>query len=77
MKVQLIENDNGEPTGVFIPINEWNQLKEQYMELSDLENSAPTKKQVLFEIKQALKELTELEKGNLTARPAQELLDEL
>lgn len=39
MNVQYISDSAGMTTGVFIPINEWNQLKEKYLELDD--NSLP------------------------------------
>jgi len=33
MNLQYISDSNGMPTGVFIPINEWNELKEKYGDL--------------------------------------------
>ena len=30
MNLQYISDSNGETTGVFIPINEWNELKKKY-----------------------------------------------
>ena len=33
MKPQIIQDHNGNPTGVFIPIKEWEELKKQYPEI--------------------------------------------
>lgn len=33
MKTQIIQDHNGVPTGVFIPIKEWEKLKEQYPDI--------------------------------------------
>jgi hypothetical protein len=77
MKLQVIEDAKGKATGVFIPISEWNELKKKHKELETLEYDAPSKKQLLEELKQAVNELSLLEKGKLKSRPAKALLDEL
>jgi len=33
MNLQYISDNKGKPTGVFIPIQDWNQLKKKYKEL--------------------------------------------
>ena len=33
MNVQYISDSNGQTTGVFIPINEWNDLKSKYIDI--------------------------------------------
>ena len=35
MKTQVIEDHNGVPTGVFIPIKEWEKLKKQYPNIAE------------------------------------------
>lgn len=77
MKVQIIQDTKGKATGVFIPINEWEELKKKYKGLEYLENEYPTKEQLLLELKEAVVELGLIEQGKLEARPAQNLLDEL
>jgi hypothetical protein len=32
MKFQIIQDSQGKPTGVYIPINEWNELKKEFKE---------------------------------------------
>lgn len=77
MRLQVIQDSNGKPTGVYIPINEWRKLKKQHRDLEKLEQAEPTKQQVLKELKEAVLELQLIERGKRKARPAKELLDEL
>jgi hypothetical protein len=77
MGLQIIQDSKGKATGVFIPINEWTELKKQYKDLEVLEYEEPTKEQLLQELKQAVTELQLIEQGKLKARPAKALLDEL
>ncbi len=77
MRLQVIQDSKGKTTGVYIPINEWKELKKQYKDLEVLEYEEPTKEQLLLELKEAVTELTLIEQGKLKARPAKALLDEL
>lgn len=43
MNLQIISDSQGNTTGVFIPINEWNSLKTRFQELEDESlNSLPS-----------------------------------
>lgn len=78
MRLQIIQDSNGDAAGVFIPIKEWKQLKKEYKGLQALEKKQPSEKeQLLQELKQALTELKLAEQGKLKARPAKDLLNEL
>lgn len=77
MRLQIIQDSKGKATGVYIPINEWKELKKQYRDLEALEYKEPTKEQVLLELKEAVQELKLVEQGKLKTRPAKELLNEL
>lgn len=77
MNLQVIKDSKGKATGIFIPINEWMELKKQYRDLEALEYKEPTKVQLLQELREAVQELQLIEKGKLKARPAKELLNEL
>lgn len=77
MKLQIIQDGKGNAAGVFIPINEWERLKKQFRDLELLEYKEPTKKQILQELKEAIKELRLVEQGKLKARPVKELLNEI
>ncbi len=77
MSLQIIQDNDGKPAGIFIPINEWEILKNQYKDLEMLEYEELNKEQILEEFKQALIELKLIEQGKLKSRPAKHLLEEL
>ncbi len=41
MNVQYISDGKGQTTGVFIPINEWNELKSKYKDFEQVEVDVP------------------------------------
>jgi len=41
MNMQYISDNKGETTGVYIPIQEWNELKSKYMGIEEEENNIP------------------------------------
>jgi len=77
MELQIIEDAKGKPAGVFIPISKWRQLKKIHKDLEELEYEEPSKTQLLQELREAVEELTLIQKGKLKSRPAKELLNEL
>ena len=61
MSLQFITDSNGETTGVFIPINEWNKLKEKY---KDIEQNSDWYNDISQQEKRAInKGLNDLENG--------------
>ena len=77
MNLQIIHDSKGNPTGVFIPMQDWKQLKKRYADLAQYEVEEPTKEQLISELKEAIQELKEVEQGTRQARPLSELLNEL
>ncbi|MGJ7032079.1 hypothetical protein [Niabella hirudinis] len=77
MRLQMIQDSKGKTTGVYIPINEWKELKKQYRDLESLEYEAPTKEELMQELKEAVQQLKLVEQGKLKGRPVKNLLDEL
>ncbi|HET7119024.1 MAG TPA: hypothetical protein VFI29_21205 [Hanamia sp.] len=77
MDLQILEDAKGKPTGVFIPISKWRELKKSHRDLEELEYAEPSKAQLLQELKEAVEELALIEKGKLKGRPVKKLLDEL
>lgn len=77
MALQVIQDGKGRPAGVFIPIDQWKMLKKQYRDLEELEYEAPTKEQILQELKEAAEEVRLHKQGKLKLKTAQELLSEL
>lgn len=51
MSLQYISDSNGVPTGVFIPLSEWENLKNKY---NDLEKDLSKKETLSPELKKAL-----------------------
>jgi hypothetical protein len=41
LRAQVIEDHQGTPTGVFIPIKVWESLKHQYPDIENLDASVP------------------------------------
>lgn len=77
MSLQFIQNDEGKPTGVFIPINEWKQMKAQFKNLEAWEEPNRTKEEILDSIRQGMEEAKLVMDGKLKGKPARQLLDEL
>lgn len=78
MSLQVIQDGKGNNAGVFIPYNEWNQLKKQHKELQALEEGEETgKEQVLNNLKKGLKEVQQFKKGKLKTTSAKDFLNEL
>ncbi|MFZ4413297.1 MAG: hypothetical protein ACOYOV_09475 [Bacteroidales bacterium] len=77
MSALIIQGDNGKPSGVYIPIKDWEVMKTQYKNLEAWEEAELTNKEILEGIKQAINELNHVKVGKLKARPLNELLDEL
>ena len=77
MNLQIIHDNKGNPTGVFIPIKDWKQLKKRYRDLAAYEVEEPGKEQLISELKEAILELKAIEQGTKQARPLADLLNEL
>lgn len=77
MSLQFIQNEEGKPTGVFIPINEWKQMKAQYKNLEAWEEPNRTKEEILETIRQGTEEVKLVIAGKIKGKPARQLLDEL
>ena len=77
MSLQVLQGGNGKPAGVFIPINDWEIMKEQYQNLQAWEEPEPTKAEILAGIKEALEEVKLNKAGKMKAKSFKELLNEL
>ena len=76
MSLQIIQGGNGKPTGVFIPIKDWEIMKEQYQNLQAWEEPEPTKAEVLAGIKEALEEVKLIKAGKIKAQSLKDFLNE-
>lgn len=77
MSLQIIKGDNGKPTGVFIPISDWEIMKKEYQNLKEWEAPEQTKELVFEGIKEALEEVKLIIDGKSKAKSLKELLNEL
>lgn len=77
MSLQVIHGGNGKPTGVFIPINDWETMKNEYQNLQAWEEPEPTKAEILAGIKEAIEEVKLIKAGKIKAKSLKELLNEL
>jgi hypothetical protein len=76
-EIQYIQNDSGQTAGVFIPIKKWNALKAKNKELEALEKNVKSSANILIELREAVKELAAIERGEKKSRPIKALLNEL
>ena len=78
MNLQYISDSKGHHTGVFIPIDDWNKIKEQ-LDKSGIINDVqePSKDYVLKGLEDALEEVKKYENGEVRLNSARDLLDEL
>jgi hypothetical protein len=77
MKLQVIQDNKGKTTGVYIPIQEWNVLKKRYKDLENIEQKALSKDDLILDLKEALNQISRIEKGKLKTRTGKALLREL
>lgn len=81
MNLQIINDQNGYPSGVFIPMSEWEELKNKYFInettiITKFDNIIDNN--ILFNsLKQSIYEVSLIEKGKLEKKSAFQLLDEL
>lgn len=61
MRTQIIQDHNGLPTGVFIPIEDWENIKRKYPDIENIEDDVPQwQKEVIEKRLKAIKKNPEL-----------------
>lgn len=50
MRLQVIQDGNGQNTGVYIPISDWNAIVQKHQDLKSLVNIEPSPKKKLSEL---------------------------
>jgi hypothetical protein len=79
MSVQYTFDSNGKTVDVFVPLQEWEQIKNE-LKKKRTSLSSPKKQdnsKVLSGIKKGLKQINQIEKGKLKSISLKQLLDEL
>ena len=41
MKIQILQDNLGNQTGVYVPLNDWNLIKQQYPDIETIEEDLP------------------------------------
>ncbi len=77
MSLQIIQGGNGKPTGVFIPMNDWEAMKTQFENLEMWEETTPSKEDILSNIKRGFEEMKLIKKGKLKTTSLNDFLNEL
>lgn len=80
MSFQITYNENGEALGVFIPIEQWEEITKKHKDLAKLEKNSyaePTKEEITSSIQQGMKEAELHLMGKLKLKNATQLLKEL
>jgi len=76
MSLHIVNDKNGMPSGIFIPINEWEEIKNKYS-INDINLTFNNKNDLTESLKQALLEVSLIENGKLAKKSAFNLLEEL
>lgn len=72
MRTQIIQDHNGLPTGVFIPIEDWENIKKSYPNIENLEQDLPQWEKDLIDSR-----LEAIAKNPERLKPIEGLLKEL
>ena len=75
MSFQYTYDANGKPVGVFVPINEWEQLTTELIKVKADGKSG--KSAILKSVVKGLKEVQQIKQGKLKSISMKQLLDEL
>ena len=73
MNLQYITDTRGHKSAVQLPMEDWNQIQKDLVELEQLRN----KKVFMTELAEAVEELRQITEGKIQARNAEDLLNEL
>lgn len=80
MSFQITYDGRGEALGVFIPIEQWEEITKKHKDLAKLERNSyaePTKEEIISGIQQGMKEAQLYLSGKLKLKTATQLLKEL
>lgn len=51
MKTQIIQDHKGKPTGIFIPIEDWNNIKKKYPDIDHFDDELPQWQKDILDIR--------------------------
>lgn len=77
MSFQYTYDAEGKPIGVFVPINEWNQITSELKKKFPPQKTSKANMNILASIEKGLKQVRKIETGKLKSISLKQLLDEL
>ncbi len=72
MKLQVLQDNLGNQTGVYVPIEDWTLIKNNYPDIETLEQELPKWEKDLIDTR-----LTAISKNSESLKPIESLLEEL
>ncbi len=72
MKLQVLQDNFGNPTGIFMPIEDWNLIKNNYPDIENLSTDLPQWEKDLIDSR-----LDAIAKNTERLKPIESLLKEL
>lgn len=72
MSLQIIQGGNGKPSGVFIPMNDWDVIKTNYPDIENVDSEIPDWQKQLLD-----KRLETIANNSNSIKPIEELFTEL
>jgi hypothetical protein len=72
MRTQVIQDHNGTPAGIFIPIKDWEKMKLEYPDIENTENELPKWEKDFID-----KRLYAIAKNPERIQPIEKLFEEL
>lgn len=72
MKLQVLQDESGKPTGVFVPMSDWDLIKTSYPDIENLDKDIPQWEKDLID-----RRLAAVAQNTDAIKPISGLLDEL
>lgn len=72
MRTQIIQDHNGLPTGVFIPIEDWENMKKKYPDIDKINEDVPQWQKDILD-----RRLNDYKKNPVSFKPINEIFDAL
>lgn len=77
MNLQYLTDNKGNTTGVYVPIQDWEEMKQYFKSIEKGEYQEPTKTEILQSIKDALHEVELHKQGKIKLKTIDDLINEL
>ncbi len=72
MKLQILQDNSGNPTGVYVPMEDWTLIKNNYPDIENIDQNLPQWEKELIDAR-----LTAIAQDPTQLKPIEELIQEL